>query len=200
MFPHMSQGMIHFNSTRVIKKNSLDSFEVSIAEAEAREQAYELFQFFKNNIEGFEQCELVMSAPQIGVRESRMIQGEYTLEAEDLLGCKKFSDSIARGTYGIDIHSPDGAGTVLKKIPEGEYYTIPYRALIPVNTTNMLVAGRCISSTHEAQSAYRIMPICCCIGEAAGSAISLASKDGVPVRKISVDKLQQLIKSKGGLV
>lgn len=115
----------------------------------------------------FRTAQLLMCAPEIGVRESRMIQGEYLLTAEDLLNCVKFPDSVARGVYQIDIHSPDGSGTYLRQIPKGDYYTIPYRSLIPKGMENLLAAGRCLSSTHEAQSAYRVMPICCCIGEGA---------------------------------
>ena len=96
-----------------------------------------------------------------------MIDGQYLLTGEDLKNCTKFSDAVALGNYDIDIHNPEGSGTSHYYFGPGEYYTIPYRALIPRQVENMLVAGRCISVTHEAQASIRIMPVVCCIGQAA---------------------------------
>ncbi|OQB16010.1 MAG: anaerobic glycerol-3-phosphate dehydrogenase subunit B [Firmicutes bacterium ADurb.Bin193] len=200
LFPHMLDGVLHFNTTRIIKKNPLNALDITAAEMDAREQVYELYLFLKNNIQGFENSILLMSAPQIGVRESRKIEGEYKISADELMSCKKFTDSIARGNYGIDIHNPEGTGTKRTHVPEGDYYTIPYRALVPKGMLNLLVAGRCISSTHEAQSAYRIMPICCCIGEGAGVAVGVALKDNVPTRDVSVKKVRGLLKQYGALI
>ncbi|MEE0928095.1 MAG: FAD-dependent oxidoreductase, partial [Acutalibacteraceae bacterium] len=85
-------------------------------------------------------------------------------------------------------------GTSHYYFPTGEYYTIPYRSLIPKGVSNMLVAGRCISSDHGAQASYRIMPVVCCIGEAAGSAVGLAVKQNCTVREIDVKELQNELK------
>jgi len=193
IFPHMSDGVLHFNSTRIVKRSPINTEDVSIAEMQAREQVLELYRFLKSNFDCFKNSTLIMSAPEIGVRESRMIEGDYIIQAEDLLSCVKFEDSIARGSYSIDIHSPDGSGTIIKHIEKGEYYTIPYRALIPKGVSNLLVAGRCISSTHEAQSAYRIMPICCCIGEGVGIAIGAAFADNTGTRNVPMDKIHKLM-------
>ncbi|MBQ1955555.1 MAG: FAD-dependent oxidoreductase, partial [Clostridia bacterium] len=148
-------------------------------------------------------CNIVLDAlfaPEIGVRESRMIVGEYVLNELDCRNCARFEDAIAACNYDIDIHSPEGSGTSHYYFPEGEYYTIPYRSLIPKNAENMLVAGRCISSDHGAQASYRIMPTVCCIGEAAGTAVGIAVKDKTTVREISVSKLQQTLKDNGAFI
>lgn len=92
------------------------------------------------------------------------------------MACTKFDDGVVCGNYDIDIHNPEGSGTSHYYFKDGEYYTIPYRCLVPKGSRNLLVAGRCISSTHEAQASYRIMPICCCLGEAAGIARRLLRK------------------------
>lgn len=197
IFPHVSEGVLHFNATRIIKRNPVDCYDLSESEMDAREQVYELYQFLKQNIDGFQSSTLLMSAPQIGVRESRMIDGEYTVTADDILHCNKFEDSIARGNYFIDIHSPDGAGTTRMFVPEGDYYTIPYRALIPKGMDNLLVAGRCISSTHEAQSAYRILPICCCMGEAAGTALGLAFEGRLRASDVPIASLHKKLDAYG---
>jgi hypothetical protein len=191
------KGVIHFNSTRIVKKNPVDAIDVTAAEIEAREQVFELLNFLRENFESFKNSELIMTAAEIGVRESRMIEGEYVLTQEDLISCKRFEDSIAVGNYDIDIHNPEGSGTSHYYFKPGEYYTIPYRCLTPKNVNNLLVAGRCISSTHEAQASYRIMPICCCLGQAAGTAAAIANKDGIGVKDINITKLQQKLKECG---
>ena len=111
-----------------------------------------------------------------------------------------FEDTIALGNYDIDIHNPEGTGTSHYYFPEGEYYTIPYRSLIPTGVSNMLVAGRCISSDHGAQASYRIMPTVCTIGEAAGVAIGLAVKAQSSVRDISVKELQRILRENGAFL
>ena len=190
IFHNLVDGVLHFNSTRVVKKSPIDAFSVTEAEIDAREQVFELFNFLKDNIEGFENSQLIMTAAQIGVRESRKIEGVYKLTQEDLVACTKFEDSVAAGNYDIDIHNPTGSGTSHYYFKEGEYYTIPYRSLLPKDFNNLLVAGRCISATHEAQASIRIIPIVCCLGEAAGTAAAIACKDKLPAPEISIEKLK----------
>ena len=193
-------GVVHFNTTRVVKKNPTDPFEVTEAETLARKQVYEIYEFMKKHADGLENSFLMMTAAEIGVRESRMIVGDYVLTERDCRACTKFEDAIAACNYDIDIHNPEGSGTSHYYFPEGEYYTIPYRSLIPKTVNNMLVAGRCISSDHGAQASYRIMPTVCCIGEAAGCAIALAVKDNISVRDIDVKKLQDLLTKNGAFI
>ena len=151
----------------------------------------------KKHADGLENSFLMMTAAEIGVRESRMIVRDYILTVDDLVSCRRFDDAIAACNYDIDIHSSDGSGTSHRYFGEGEYYTIPYRSLIPRGCSNMLVAGRCISSDHEAQASYRIMPTVSWIGEAAGTAIALAVNKGCGVRDIDVSELQNNLKNDG---
>ena len=199
-FDTLHEDVLHFNTTRVIKLNPVDPFDLTKAEMEAREQMLEMFEMLKNNIPGFENADITMSGPQIGVRESRMIIGEHVLTVEELKACTRFPDAIAAGNYDVDIHSPDGAGTSHYYFKEGEYYTIPYRSLLPKEADNLLVAGRCISSTHEAQASYRIMPIVTTLGEAAGVAASVACKAGVNVKEADVGRIQQVLRENGAFL
>lgn len=192
-FEHIEKGVVHFNSTRIVRKNPLHARELSEAEQEARKQVFELYRFLKDHADGFQNSNLIMSAPQIGVRESRMIEGIYEISAEDIMQCRKFEDSVSRGAYGIDIHNPDGSGTVQYHIDDHDFYTIPYRAMVNRMYSNLLVTGRCISSTHEAQSAYRIIPICSNLGEAAGMAVSLAARERLKVGEIDINRLHSLM-------
>lgn len=199
LFETMQDGVIHVNSTRIVKRNPVDAWDRTQAEIEAREQVFELFHFLKENAEGFENSRLLSTAMEIGVRESRMIEGMYTLTAEDLKACTRFEDAIALGNYDIDIHNPSGTGTSHYWFPDGQYYTVPYRCLVPSNTQNLLVTGRCISATHEAQASIRIMPIVCCLGQAAGVASAVAVKDKTDVRQVNVPKVQALLKKAGAV-
>lgn len=197
---HMSGNILHVNSTRVIRKSPFSVSDRSDAEREAREQVFELFTFLKENCQGFEHAVLLPSGPEIGVRESRMITGLYTLTQEDLKSCTKFSDGIAACSYDIDIHNPDGSGTSHYYFKEGEYYTIPYRCLVPQKASNLLAAGRCISGTHEAQASYRIMPVCCTLGEAAGIAAALAVQHGCSNADVDPDTLRRILQENGAFI
>ena len=193
-------NVLHFNTTRVVRKNPTSPEEVTEAEVLARQQVYEIYEFMKKHADGLENSFLMMTAAEIGVRESRMIVGDYVLTEQDCRNCVKFEDGIAACNYDIDIHNPEGTGTSHYYFPAGEYYTIPYRSLIPKSAENLLVAGRCISSDHGAQASYRIMPVVCCIGEAAGSAVGLAVKQNCTVREIDVKELQNELKRNGAYI
>lgn len=197
VFHTLVDGVLHFNTTRVIKLNPTDPLDVTRAEMIAREQMLEMYNFLHENIPGFENSQLLYSGSEIGVRESRMIVGEYVLTEYDLKECTKFEDAIAAGNYDIDIHSPDGSGTSHYYFPAGTWYTIPYRSLLPKNASNLIVAGRCISATHAAQASVRIMPIVTTLGEAAGVAAALACKADVDVKHVDVQALRAQLKKEG---
>ena len=200
LFRTMIDGVIHFNTTRVVKRNPVDPFDVSWAEREARRQMYDVFRMLKEELHAFRNAELLSSASWIGSRESRMIDGEHILTGKELVDCTRFDDAIAAGNYDIDIHNPEGSGTSHYYFPDGQYYTIPYRSLIPKKINNLLVAGRCISSDHEAQASYRIMPIVCCLGEAAGVGASVAINDGCTPKNADIRKIQKILLDNGAFI
>ncbi len=197
VFHYPAKGVLHFNTTRIVGLNPTDPFQISQAERMAREQVMEMMEFLQTEIPGFENSCLLATAPAIGVRESRRIDGEYLLTQEDLKNCTKFEDAIAAGNYDIDIHNPAGTGTSHYYFAPGTWYTIPYRSLQPKNIRNLLVGGRCLSATHEAQASIRIMPICCCTGQAAGTASAMAWATKTEVKNLNVKQLQQQLKQDG---
>lgn len=200
VFFGVGEDVLHFNSTRVVMLDPTNPFDVSKAEVIARKQIHELISFLKENSNAFEESALISVAINIGVRESRKLRGVHILTGDELINCTRFEDSIALGNYDIDIHSPTGTGTSHRYFAEGEYYTIPYRSLLPKEYDNLLVAGRCISATHEAQASVRIMPICCCLGEAAGMAVAIAHKTSTDVHSVDVALLQQKLKNNGAVL
>ena len=200
LFGGLGDGVYHFNTTRVIKHNPVDPVEVSRAEMIARKQVGEMMRFFKENSKAFEKSAVISMATHIGVRESRKLKGVHILTAEEIKNCVSFEDTIALGNYEIDIHNPAGTGTELYYFKPNEFYQIPYRSLLPKEYDNLLVAGRCLSATHEAHSAVRILPICACLGEAAGTAIALAVQTHTDAYGINVKILREHLAQKGAAI
>ena len=200
VFNCVAKNMLHFNTTRVVKLDPTNAEDVTKAEIIAREQVFEMVNFLRENFEPFKNADLVSTGIQIGVRESRMIVGEHTLNQEEMLAYTKFEDGIAACNYDIDIHSPDGSGTSHYYFPSGKYYTIPYGCLVPKDSENLLVAGRCISTTHEAQASIRIMPTVCTIGEAAGIAAAVACEDKTAVKSVDVQKVRTILRENGAVI
>lgn len=193
--PHPRE--LSVNSTRVTRVLGTDVWDWSRAEWESRRQLHQLQRFLRKYVPGFEASYAVQSGVHAGVRETRRIVGRYRLTAQDLLSARKFSDVIARGSYPVDIHNPAGKGTVLKRMPADEAYDIPLRALVPERVERLLVAGRCISGTHEAHSSYRVMPIAMATGQAAGVCAALASRAGITPGHVAATEVQQELVRQG---
>jgi hypothetical protein len=185
------------NMTRVIDIDPLDPDDLTRAEIEARGQMMRLVEFFRARVPGFANARIAASATQLGVRESRRIVGEYTLTREDILERRTFDDAIARSAYPIDIHNPSGSGTTTHRLPPGTSYEIPYRCLVPRHRTDLLVAGRCISTTHEALASTRLTPTVMTLGQAAGTAAALALAAGVTPRMLDARVLRERLIADG---
>jgi len=193
--PHERE--VSVNSTRVTRVLGTDVWDLSYAEWHSRMQMRQIAAFLRRYVPGFERSYVVQSGVNVGVRETRRILGDYQLTAEDVLSARKFDDAIARGSYPVDIHNPKGSGTVLKRLPPGEAYDIPLRCLLPRGTEGLLVAGRCLSGTHEAHSSYRVMPIVMATGQAAGVCAALAARRAVSPRSVSVKEVQAELRRQG---
>jgi hypothetical protein len=187
------------NTTRLQRLDGTNVLDLTKAEIEGRRQVMFLLKFLRERCPGFERCTLLDTAATIGVRETRRIVGEYTLTAEDLASGGEFDDVIALCGYPIDIHSPTGiSGSMAQRSFESaNVYQIPYRCLVPVQVENLLVAGRCVSATHEALGAIRVMPPSFAMGQAAGTAGALAVAEGVTPRRVPVRWLQETLVANG---
>jgi hypothetical protein len=193
--PH--EGEVSVNSTRVTRVLGTDVWDLSYAEWMSRRQMRQIAEFLKQYVPGFEKSYVMQSGVNVGVRETRRIVGDYQLTADDVLSARKFDDGIARGSYPVDIHNPTGSGTVLKRLPPGEAYDIPLRCLMPQDAEGVIVAGRCISGTHEAHSSYRVMPIVMATGQAAGVTAALAARKGLRPRQIEARHVQSELVRQG---
>jgi hypothetical protein len=191
------EGVVHFNTTRIVRLDGTRAEDLTAAEVEGRRQVREMMRFLHDEIEGFESAYLQVMGPQIGVRETRRIAGDYVLTEEDVLEAHTFADGIARGCYPIDIHNPAGTGTIIKELRPGEAYDVPYRCLLPVGIGNLIVAGRPISATHQAHSSLRVMPICFALGQAAGAAAALCVRDKRRPRELDPTLLRDHLRAQG---
>ncbi len=200
LFYGIGEGIVHFNTTRIVKLDPTNPFDKSRAEIEARRQVYEMELFLKNHSKAFENSTLISIASEIGVRESRKLKGVYILTVEDLKNLTYFDDAIALGNYDIDIHNPAGSGTSHYYFKGEEKYSIPYRSLLPKEFDNLLVAGRCISATHEAQASVRIMPICATLGQAAGTAAAVAFKTRKSAHTLDTKLLRETLIKNGAVL
>jgi len=185
------------NMTRVTGLNPLDADDLTRAEVETRRQTMALLRFFRTRVPGFGRCRLAATPAQVGVRESRRIVGEYQLTGDDLLHARTFPDGVARSAYPIDIHNPKGAGTTTVRLPAGRTYEIPYRCLVPLRVDDLLVAGRCISVTHEALASTRLTPTIMTLGQAAATAAVQSLHAGVAPRVIDTDALRASLVAQG---
>lgn len=179
--------------------NATDPELLTKAEIEGRLQALEYIRFLKDYVPGYEKAELSTFGFQIGVRETRRIYGEYRLTEEDVLSARKFDDQIGLCGAPMEDHH-NGADTKWQYLPDQQYVGIPYKTLIPKDSANLLVAGRCFSASHVAHSSVRSMAQCMVMGEAAGTAGALAVKTGLAPSDVDVQELRHTLKGKGAKI
>ena len=189
-----------------------DVDDLSRGEAECRSYILEMFRYMKEHYEGMEQIEISSIAPEIGFRDGRRIKGLYTLTEEDIEEDRKFEDVIAVYPRFYDMLTPDETkltvgdggiegkgyeGHILVYAEKGRTYGIPYRCLLPVGVKNLLVAGRCISATHVAESSVRGIYACSLTGQAAGTAAALSIREAAEPAKLDPALLQKTLKQNG---
>jgi len=184
------------NMTRVAGVDPTDPADLAKAEQEGRKQAFEYARFLHDRVPGYEHAVLGGLSTQIGVRESRRVKGEYWLTKEDVLGAKKFDDAIAQCGAPIEEHHA-GGDTRWEYLPEGETYDIPFRCLVPQQLDGVVVAGRCLSASHDAHASVRSIGQCLAMGQAAGLAAALSEGD---VRAVDTDTLRSRLKDIGAVL
>lgn len=154
----------------------------------------------RSTIPGFENI-FLLDCPQIGVRETRHIQGEYVLNLMDIYKQMDFEDSIGLGSHPIDtIPRPAWLKDPETAYPSRWFFQIPYRSLVVRKIDNLLIAGRCISATHEASGCIRPTVQCMITGEAAGTAAALCVRENVNPGKLDTKLLRRKLEKNGALL
>jgi len=134
-------------------------------------------------------CEIVGASTQIGVRESRRIKGSYIITEEDAMNGSKFDDVVAWRSGWLDIG--------FTKLSQMKIHQVPYRAIVPLQIDGLLVAGRCISASHEGAAAGKSMGNCIATGHAAGIAAALSLSANIQPRELDVKRIQEILRKDG---
>ena len=214
MFPDAEYGIncLHSAYPDILSFNAFHTFNIDGTKADdlshaikrGRALAHQYIEMAKKIFPGFKNAKIVATPILPGIRETRLIKGEYILNSDDFINSRSFSDNIGIYDYWIDIHHSDKSAKAMKKAanmfhrmrqPSDKYYGIPFRSITPKEIYNLLVPGRALSSDRVMQGSARVMPACFAMGEAAGTAAAIAKKDKVDVKKVNIAKLQaQLVK------
>jgi hypothetical protein len=185
------------NTTRVYG-SAICAEELTKAEMEARRNVHQIVDYYRKECKGFENSWIMRTASTIGIRETRRLNGVYTLTGKDLRECRKFSDSIALGVWPIDVHPPKGkSGMHEMYVPLP--YQIPYASLLPKRIENLIVAGRCISVDREAMGSIRVGATCGAVGHAAGVAAALSARSGSILKALDSKDIQQELFNQEGI-
>jgi FAD-dependent oxidoreductase family protein len=176
--------------------SGIDAEQLTYGEIEGRRQCWDTFEFIKSVTPGFERAYIVEIAPQIGIRETRRVRGEYMVTEADIMDCVDFPDAIGVNGWPVEAHV---AGNVDFRFARGSrgFNQLPYRMIVPQKIDNLLVAGRCAAMTHDGQSSARVSGPCFVMGQAAGTAAHLALQSGKPPRRIDVQALQEQLERDG---
>ncbi len=189
----------YVNTSRVTQLDGADAFDLTAAEIEGRRQVSAIAAWMKANIGGFENSYISMIPTQIGVRETRRILGDYVIDQDDVVNGAKFEDAVARSAYPVDIHAPTGTGLITSEAPP-DFYEIPFRCLLPQELENVIVAGRCISATHEGHASTRLTPTCFAMGQAAGLAAARCAAGNLRPRDLSGSELRDTLRRQGAIL
>ncbi len=197
-------GMAGGNIGHTFGVNPVDERSLTEAMVWGRQSMVEYERYYKTYLEGYEDMVLCATAPVLGVRESRRIVCDYMLNFADYMKRAVFDDEIGRFCYPVDIHVMNTGDEEFERFSKeydirydnGESYGIPYRSLVPVSFSNVLVAGRCIGTDRQMQASVRVMPGCFITGQAAGAAAVLACETQ-DVRQVDIVKLQTALKNLG---
>lgn len=192
-------GEAAFNTTNILGLDGSSSFDLTKAEIEGRRQVFAVFKILREEAPGFENSYLIETGVQVGVRETRRAVGDYLVTGDDVISGRKFPEAIARACYGIDIHAQKGESSRMEHLPEGQYYEIPLGAIIVKDVDNLLVAGRCISSTREGHAALRIQATSAAVGEAAGLLAALSARGNGDVRAVPYRDLREPLRKIGNV-
>lgn len=204
------RGMVGFNAGHMwIDATDIRQLSTAIMQGRKIARAYK-DALAKYVPEAFVNAYVTKTAPLVGIRETRRIVGDYVLTLDDFKARRSFADEIARNCYFVDIHTSKAEQKIDQRaafaehrkrqlrFEKGESHGIPYRCLVPQELSNLLVAGRSISTDHTVQGSTRVMPVCLAMGEAAGLAAAMAATGEQPdTRSVDTHVLRKRLQGYG---
>jgi hypothetical protein len=204
-FHDYGNGIFHTgNFIHISHLDGSNGEQLSRAETVGRTVVWRLVEFLQKNVPGFEAVNLVQIATHVGVRETRRIQGHYYLTVEDARKARQFDDNVLQCGNLMDIHDSYASDYVKldagTQIEGGRSFGMPYRCLIPRGIKGLLMAGRCVSGSREAQSSFRVMGTCMAMGQAAGTAAALAVRTRIDPDSLDSQVLRNRLLTVGAIV
>jgi len=198
-FAWVADDLVGVNFGHVFGIDGTKAEDLTRGAIEGRKLMARQVEFLRKYVPGFENVQVVASGEQIGIRETRRIEGDYVLKAEDFIQMRSFDDDIARNAYFIDIHMATSKDEVrIHRLPPGGSHGVPYRCLLPKGIANLWVPGRAASADRVVQGSLRVMPNCFAMGQAAGTAAALAHKAGaISSREVNIAELQATLVKQG---
>ncbi len=199
IFPTSRPGELMVNATRLAGQdgrvlNVIDPVDFTEAEIFGRKQVRDYTRFLKNFVPGCEEAYVVDTGVEVGIRQTRSIEGVEKLSNEDVVNCRKREDGICRTPWPIELHS--GTKPKLHWLLE-DWYDVPFNTLLPKRGENIIVAGRCLSAEHEALASARVTAQTFEYGHAAGQACVLSLKENRPLRELKGEEVRQLMEAAG---
>ncbi|RGY97017.1 FAD-dependent oxidoreductase [Clostridium sp. AM58-1XD] len=199
IYYHGKNNDVILNCTS-ISINPLDIMELSRASYMLRKEAFQVLEYLKEHVDGFQEA-YIAAVYDLAARETRRMIGDYVLTMDDIVVHRRFDDAVGMGAYPPDIHDVEGSVHIPSTREFNEKsdgaYDIPLRSMT-TSIANLLVAGKCISATFEAQSAARGIGPCMVEGQGVGTAAALALDSGVSdIHEISIRKLRQMLEEQG---
>lgn len=195
-----TEGVYKVNHLRVFNTDATDSSSMTKSHMEARKQVLESFRVLHDETPGFENARITQVAPVLGVRESRHIEGKYKITVADVSGGTKFEDRIAAYAFGMDVHPRSAQMKGNFKIEIANVYYIPYRSMLPVGCDNLLVAGKTVSCQSQAAGGLRVMPCAMALGQAAGAAAAIATRNNLAPENVPTEELQGVLRKHGAIL
>ena len=197
LFEDVEPGEYRMNVTRILDVDGTKAEDLTRAEIEGLRQAHKVFSFLKKNAAGFKNAHFLDTAPAVGIRETRHIDGVYRLTVDDVKAAAVPDDTIAVMATNMDTHNKDNPGGTYYTLQNGRYFGVPYRCLLPKGVDNLLVAGRCISADAMAGSAIRMIPCCMVFGQAAGTAAALSLQQQCLPGDVDTKELRKVLHDQG---
>lgn len=198
-FAWVGDDLVGVNFGHVFGVDGTKAEDLTRGAIEGRKLVEVQVNFLRKYVPGFENAKVVASGEQLGIRETRRIEGDYVLQTEDFVEMKSFDDDIARNSYFIDVHLATSKDQVrFHHLPHGGSHGVPYRVILPKGVDNLWVPGRAASSDRAVQGSLRVMPNCFAMGQAAGTAAALARQaGGATSRQVDVKLLQRTLVKQG---
>ncbi|KKM11303.1 hypothetical protein SY88_09285 [Clostridiales bacterium PH28_bin88] len=196
-----NDGSVLINALQIFGVDGLDPASLAEAMEVARAEVPHIVDFMREKVPGFNRAYLVGTAPELYVRETRHIKGEYTLTINDVLENRDFPDRVAHGSYPVDIQAT-GTHDWGFAMGKPSRYSVPYRSLVPLKIENLLVVGRSASFTSLAAGSARVIPIGMATGQAAGVAAAYTIRQGITPRELAyrpagTQEVQELLVQQG---